>query len=587
MIKRNDTDDRTWRITESAFPPAAQVLLLGFLSSLLYAVSLGANFLSLDDQDVLAWLQVSTWDLRGFFFPNMTHLYYRPIPAMSVFLDNQIWSGRAYGFHLTNVALHVANTLAVYFVASRLFDRRPLAFVAGALFAAHPIHTEAVNWIPGRTDLLASVFVLTASYGYIRYRQTGHLGLLVLAGVSYALGLLSKEVAMAFPFAMMAYEWMIGPRGIHRVRFEPIIRWGYLMAVTCGYLWLRAIALAKGDRGLQRSVQAVSEDGAAHVWNGLAALGFYAKKLLVPVPLNFSIWAIDEPLYVLFSVGVTTIAALLLLRRRLDGFLLGWVIVFVGPALLVAMSGAAWTPLAERYLYLPSVGLSICAASWFGDARIWERPRVILVLSGILIWFGVTTVHRGLQWTEPVSLWQDTVTKSPEFAPAYNEYGIALMRAKRYEEAKTQFEHAISLGYTDKPRQNLALIARYRDRDPKEVERLLRAEIERGIQTPRLYIGLAGAQLVLAGREPNRYEAYLREAIQNYQRAYELDPSNHLMHYRIGQLQLTLGHYDLARQHFEEAAEKGSPGDFFVEPSIRIVEKLRTGTYAASPRRSS
>jgi tetratricopeptide (TPR) repeat protein len=212
---------------------------------------------------------------------------------------------------------------------------------------------------------------------------------------------------------------------------------------------------------------------------------------------------------------------------------------------------------------------------------------VLAALSGALIWFGAVTVDRAFEWNEPVLLWQDTILKSPEFAPAYNEYGLALMRMSRFDEAKVQFERAIALGYTERPRRNLAFIAKHEERDARSAEQLLQAEYESGVRTRFLYTQLAGAKLELAAESPQRHDEYLREAIKMYELAYDLDPAYHLAHYRIGQLLLTLGDYDLARQHFEHAAGHGGADDFFVEPSRRIVEKLKFGSYAASPRRSS
>lgn len=566
------------------------ILALCLVSFVLYLTSLRGSFLSLDENDVLQWLQGGPWDLRGFFLPNFSHLYYRPLSALSIVGDHLLWDIDAFGFHLMNLVLHLGSVLLVYVLASQLLGRGVPAFLAALMFAAHPIHVEAVSWVPARTDLLATFWVLGAVCLYIDYRRGDRIAFLILSGVFYWCGLLSKEVAIVFPLLIAGYEGMITVSDSRRRGFEPVWRWGYLGIITGSYLWLRAIALVQGDKGIEKSLAAVTTGVGLSVWNSLAALGFYVKKLLIPVPLNFAITEIHQPVYVILGGALIATASVMLLRRKMEGFLLWWVAASISPSLLVAASGMAWTPLAERYLYLPSVGFSILFVMISHRLWMWHSPRAawsMVALASVILWFGVLTLQRSLQWEEPVEIWADTISKSPRFAPAYNEYGIALMEARRYDEAKIQFEQAIALGYTERPRQNLALIAQHEDHDTREAERLLRAELDRGIRTPRLYIRLAGAQLALAGEEPDRFEPHVREAIEMYERAVELDPSNHLMHYRIGQLRLTLGDYESARSHFEQAAEKGAADDFFVEPSRRILEKLRSGTYAAPPRRSS
>lgn len=569
------------------------LLALCLVSSVLYLSSLRGTFLSLDEQDVLQWLQGGPWDLRGFFLPNFSHLYYRPLSALSIAGDYFLWGWSPFGFHLTNLVLHLINVLLVYVLTGQLLGRGVRAFFAAVMFAVHPIHVEAVSWVPARTDLLATLGVLGAVCVYVRYRETSRIAFLALSGFFYWCGLLSKEVAIVFPLLIAGYEGIVVvTRAPVRWRLEPVLRWGYLGSITGAYLWLRTIALVQGDKGIGKSLEAVATGVGLPVWNILTALGFYVKKLLIPVPLNFAIVDIHQPVYVIVGVAFIATASVMVLRRSPEGFPLWWVAASISPSLLVAASGMAWTPLAERYLYLPSVGFSmlfvvITRRLWVWDYRraAWASAAVVSCASAI-IWFGVLTLHRSSQWEQPLEIWEDTIRKSPRFAFAHNEYGIALMGARRYEEAKIQFEQAIALGYTERPRQNLALIAQHEDHDPREAERLLHAELDHGVRTPRLYIRLAGTQLALAGEEPDRYEARVREAVAMYERAYELDPSNHLMRYRIGQLLLNLGDYENARPHFEQAADKGMAGDFFVEPSRRIVERLRSGVYAASPRRS-
>jgi tetratricopeptide (TPR) repeat protein len=202
----------------------------------------------------------------------------------------------------------------------------------------------------------------------------------------------------------------------------------------------------------------------------------------------------------------------------------------------------------------------------------------VVALSAVTLavcgWFFVGTYLRNVVWQEQLLLWEDTVRKSPEFPIARNEYGIALMGEKRYDEAKEQFEKAIELGYRAKPLENLALMASSVDQDHEEAEGLLRQAIEGGGKRGRLYSRLATNYVRRASDESNpNSNDFLRTAISLYEQAYAYqgDP---VAFYRIGQVYLRLREYKKAQSSFERAIEKGGPDDFFVAPSKTIVGKL-------------
>ena len=115
--------------------------------------------------------------------------YYRPLVSLSFFLDLQLWGLNPLGFHLTNLLAHLATALAVLALARRLSGDTLAAAIAGLAFALHPIHTESVTFISGRTDVLATLFFLLSLLGYARWREGGG----ALAAGRLALGLLPRS----------------------------------------------------------------------------------------------------------------------------------------------------------------------------------------------------------------------------------------------------------------------------------------------------------------------------------------------------------------------------------------------------------
>ncbi len=152
--------------------PRMSVLLLVLVSLALYAKMVVAGFLSLDELHLQQQLPSFSRNPLLYFLPDASHHYYRPVLAISMMLDYVLWQ-EASGFHLTNILFHVCNTLLVFFLSWKLIRvqawRVPLSFLAALLFAVHPIHTEAVDWISARTDLLATFFSLSAFLSYIYF----------------------------------------------------------------------------------------------------------------------------------------------------------------------------------------------------------------------------------------------------------------------------------------------------------------------------------------------------------------------------------------------------------------------------------
>lgn len=558
-------------------------LLLTFIPLALYSGMINGTFLSLDESEILQDLDHFSLNIRHYFLPvgGSVHLYYRPLQGLSLLLDRLMWGTQASGFHLTNIVLHVANVLLVYALALKVTfaPHRPIvALLAAVLFAVHPIHTEAVDWIAGRTDLLATLFGLGSFLAYLRFRDDATWRYLVVSAACYLLGLFAKEVALAVPLVIVAYELSIRQSHSRTERLRIALAGAGCYGVVTGfYLWLRHSALSRGDVGIAQSMGALHVPWFDQAQSILSAVGFYMTKLVLPFPLNFAVGPIETPVYLGLGLLAGAVACVAAIKRTEESFWIWWVLLTLSPSLIIAITGMAWTSVAERYLYFPSVGFSILAVLllFAVSARVVQSAVVPgTAIVAVCVWFFAGTYARNLVWQEPMLLWEDTVRKSPEFPIAHNEYGIALMADQRYNEAKQHFEKAIELGYRAKPLENLALIAVYVDRNPQEAEKLLTLAIDGGGQKGKLYSRLATNYAQQAGSEQTSGSIHLlRTAIRMYEQAYAHhgDP---VALYRIGQLYIRLAEYEKARSFFEQAIGKGGPDDFFVAPSKTIVLKL-------------
>ena len=155
--------------------------------------------------------------------------YYRPLVSLSYFLDLHVWGLNPFGFHLTNLLAHLATALAVLMLTRRLTGNLLAASIAGVAFALHPIHTESVAFISGRTDVLSTLLFLLALLGYARWRDGR--GALALAGslAAFFLALTAKEVAVTLPLILVLWDLLVTPgdggaRADAEPRFGPLAR---------------------------------------------------------------------------------------------------------------------------------------------------------------------------------------------------------------------------------------------------------------------------------------------------------------------------------------------------------------------------
>jgi tetratricopeptide (TPR) repeat protein len=386
-------------------------------------------------------------------YPDQPLGYFRPLVNLSLHLDSRISGVFPPAFHVTNVALHTAVTVLLHGLLRALGGPGAGAFLGGLLFAVHPIHTESVAFVSGRTDLLSAFFVLLAALCWARerYGERRHPVALHVAGIlSYAMGTLCKEAAFLLPAALIAWDAL----GLRGAGDRPDSWWkrnaawltGFGGALLCVLLFRLGVARV----GFGGAGDAALESGGASPSAAPVLFLQYLRLLVVPWPLRA--YYTDRELAL---SPVTVGAALLLLGfcaaasgkefRRAGLLALAWVAIFLSPVSgVVPLHGA---PLAERFLYLPSAGLSVLAA--FSAARTGEAGRLRLPLLGataaVLALCLAGTVSRSAVWEDNMTLFSDMVRTTPGFSQAYYNLGNVYKTRGRHAEAIEAYEHALRI----------------------------------------------------------------------------------------------------------------------------------------------
>jgi len=394
----------------------------------------------IDDPGIIAFYSASP-SLSSIFLPG-TGYYYRPLLEFTYYLDNRLWGMEPGIMHLENILLHVANSLLVYLLSRRIFagydnESRVFPLLAALLFALHPVNVEAVVWIAGRSDPLLSLFVLSALYYWLKWLEEPYWRDMAVALLLFAAALLTKETALAFGVVASLFALTWPGSATRRQRITAVV----LLASAGVLLLFSAVAVRSGTSALSRFISVSEMQLLQGTWQVLIALGFYVRKLIVPLPLNSAITSV-HPIYGLLGVALFPVLLLMYRRIRLSGVFFISAVFLILPAILVAVKPIAWTPFAERYLYLPT---AFFVLGLLGIVETWKRKysgALLIVVVLILCGAGLASFRRTLIWKDPLSFLQDAVAKSPDFGSLYYSLGGVLMQNGKIDQAATAFATA-------------------------------------------------------------------------------------------------------------------------------------------------
>jgi tetratricopeptide (TPR) repeat protein len=483
-------------------PAICLVLLLATLA--VYWPVKDHEFISLDDSDYVT----SNFNIQGgltlkgvrWAFTT-THAYnWHPVTWLSHMLDCQLYGLNPRGPHLTNVLLHVANTLLLFLFLAKITGALwPSALVA-ALFALHPLHVESVAWVAERKDVLSAFFFFTTLWAYVWYVAAPGWRRYLPVFFAFALGLMAKPMLVTLPFVLLLLDyWPLGRltppasaagkrrkaaavasrldrQAARRLVWEKVP----LLALTAGSC---VITLVAQKKAMELQVFTPLD----RIANVLVAYVRYLGKMLWPLNLavfyphpgsNLPLWQAGAA--GLFLAGVTY---LVLKKGRKHPYLpVGWFWYLGTLVPVIGLVQVGEQSIADRYTYIPLIGIFIILA-WgaFDLTAAWRRQRlalslgaaVLLPLLMILSWvqvsywrnplllfehaaqvtknnylaYSVLISEYGTQkkFDQALALFQETTAKKPSFPTPYNSMGVVYSKQERFEEAIECFKKAIQL----------------------------------------------------------------------------------------------------------------------------------------------
>ncbi len=551
-------------------------LLIAFIS---YWPALHYGFVYDDTQQIVQNPAIKSWsNVPKYFtshvwasvFPGLSGNYYRPFFSLWLRLNYVLFGVSPWGWHLTSLLLHLG-VVWIFFLLVRRWSNDPLVAGWGALlFAAHPIHIEAVAWVSGVPEPLFTLAGLGAIYSYIRYRDEQRQTLQLIAVTLYGVSLFTKETAIVLWPMIAACDWWLD-QDVRQVRQSVFLarlkRQVPFAVATAAYVALRIYAL-RGIAGPETTHTVVD---LLRVVPSL--LWFYLSKLIVPSglsPFYFDPNTVAFPSshFYLPLAGVCAIAVGLFLwcrKSRLVAFAGLLLAVSLVPPLLGVVVFRSHELVHDRYLYLPSAGACMLLAFALrtatyerklidGSMLAWTGTLIIVVLS---VGFGFGVRAQEGPYRDNLSLFSRGVQISPENVMVWDFLGDELMTLGRYPEGLAAFQQAQSLE-PDAYLNNYRLGQAYyflKDMPTAEVylQRAANSSAERQVVSYDYVLYRLGLSQYAQG-EMSQAEATL-------QRAIELQPKGFGYHVALGAALKHQGRLLAAKRQFEMELSLGADAD--------------------------
>ena len=422
-------------------PRRVSVLIAAFPVCAAIAVYLPAlaNGFVWDDPFVLQQLRaIRTMHDLFVLPPIIPHFYYRPLIFVSYLADRAVGGESPFWFHASVVGWHALNTLLVFLLADALWrDTRVTAAGAALLFAVYPTHAESVAWMAGRSDVIACTFILLTALLFIRGPDARWVPW--AGGISYLAGLLAKELALA-TLVVIPFIDVLRAGRLRWLRYVPLV------AATGAYFLLRHQALGTLTGGLPSNATAADV-----TTNLLAAVGFYVARAVVPMTLNPYIPDVPtNGVYVGLGLAAVLgfVPAVILAWRR--GYwpialLLWWFAATLAPSLGVIVRRSASAPVADRYLYVPTVA-SCCLLVWCVWHLVPPRARQMAAIAmvGVCAVLGVQATAYSRTWTDNLTFWSYVARRNPDDGLAQRELGAALIERGQLGDAERALQRALN-----------------------------------------------------------------------------------------------------------------------------------------------
>ncbi len=465
-----------------------RLLIIIVVAFSVYANTLTNDFVWDGVEQVKNNLLIRNWENLSKIFTLDFYGMYRPLKLFTFFLDYWLWGLNPYGFHLTSILLHAVCSILVYLFILLLVKDKVLSWLAALIFVVHPIHTESVSWISARDDVLMSIFYLSTLILVFKYlkikNSTFHYRFFFASAAAscYLGALLSKEMAVSLPILIFAGGYLYQPKN-DKSKQQKIYQAAFLFSViSAGYMIFRCLFLSIV---VQAQTFAGVENYLKIVLTGpLIFIGYYLSLLIFPLNLclDYSFPDISFAQIIFYNAILIVMIYLSVKWRKKSplisgGFLM--IVITIVPAMNIIPKAQL---IAERYLYLPSVGLSLIIAGIFLKLRGADKNALLakrsfktviyFIYVVMLIFYSYQTFIRNTHWRTQAILFAETVSSPLASTRAHFNLAEQFQKNCVYDEAIMLYQVVIDV-LTEKQASNYGLFD-FGVRDLKKIKRYSR-----------------------------------------------------------------------------------------------------------------
>jgi tetratricopeptide (TPR) repeat protein len=528
---------------------------LFILTLLIFSRAISADFLNYDDPDYVTRLPevrdglksaTARWALSATHAAN-----WHPLTWWSLQLDASIYGLNPAGFHTTNILLHAGSVWLLYTLLQSSTSAWLPSACAAAVFGWHPLRAESVAWVAERKDVLSVFFGLLSLLAYARFVAQRNWTMYLLATVSFALSLLAKPMLVSLPLLMLLLDYW----PLHRTAGRRATSWKslvlekipwLLMSFASGWITWQVQARSGAVRSFDLVPPSVRIARAIVSYVAYLVEFLWPHDLAVFYPYPHLSWhqmTVWFSLFVLLAIW----GAAWKLRRRCPYLWVGWLWYAVSALPIIGLVQVGNQSTADRYTYLPAVGLSL-AVSWLvliatQSNPQWQKVMGAAMTTWILSLVSLTWQQLGY-WHDSVALWRQAARVVGPNSTVELNLGTALAAKHEIDEACRHLLRALRMNPTENDARVALEVTVCQLASPMEAEKALQGALRTEPTNPFARYALGFLRQTLD---------QTASAVNEYRKGLEFCPDWWPLHQRLASCLKALGQEKEARQHDADA----------------------------------
>jgi len=538
-------------------------ICLSIVSFVVFFNSLNAPFMWDDSYLIVDNQYIRSFKMLPFIFslrywrqyaPEVKGLY-RPIRMITLILDYSLWKLNPFGYHLTNLLLHIFCVILIYFLVSKIINLSGFSynwilkvpFLTAFLFAIHPVHTESVVWIKNRSDLLTLIFFTFSFIYFINFIKNKKVSNYIFSLFFYILALFSKEMAFMIPFVFLVYCFCFLDK--ERLKSGLFI----IPFFITGILHFAFEKVFLSTAITEEFVEKLNLNIYQHIFIVIKTLGYYIRLLFFPInlcaeiPFKIPLSFFEKEVFVSTVLLIIVFFLFRFFKFRLITFGLLWFFITILPASNIIFLKTR--PIAEQRLYIPSLGFCLLLAIFFGKIFFDKGTRKIGFLSFTclsLLYSGIT-IRRNFDWRNPIIFWERTIQQGGITWRVFYNLGNEYFLIRRYKDAITAYQKAIELNpYNGSSYLNLGVLYRKEGKVKEAIDILNKGLISKESKAEILF-NLGSIYKSIGD---------FNKALECLEKSIEVNSDFDFSYNAIGDIYYKLGNLEKAFEFYKKAIQK-------------------------------